>query len=89
MEYHKQLFNLNPDKAKILQEVSGMSGLTKSQIMNDALAVHFGLSDPMVPSRLEIVRAAVRNIKTTTYPAIPPSGLIANEKSAPRKPAKR
>lgn len=94
MDYTKKLFNLNPDKAGILDQVSEMTGQTKSQIMNDALAVAFDLCDPMVESRQETVRLAIARIRSTTkptkppankYPEIPPSGAILND----RKPTRR
>jgi hypothetical protein len=67
---------------------AGISGLTKSQIVNDALKVHFGIQDPMLATRLDVVRAALRNSgpqKGIRYPDLPPSGASANEPTPPAR----
>ncbi len=69
----KQLFNLSPDKADLLDKVSAATGISKSQIMNDALAMHYGINDDMVNSRRESVLLALRNLVKPT-PKLPQPG---------------
>lgn len=64
MNYTKKLFNLRPEKAKMLEEICAMTGLTQAQIVNDALALHYELEpDPMSQSRQVIVRQAAQRIQ--------------------------
>ncbi len=90
----KQLFNLSPDNAQALKSTAGLSGLTKSQIVNHALKVHFGIQYPMLATRLDVVRAALRNSgpqKPTREATPPPSGTSTNatapatRKTTPRR----
>lgn len=94
MNYTKKLFNLNLDKADILEQVANMTALTKSQIMNDALAMAFGMDDKLVQLRQESVRLAIERITGTAkpakppagkYPEIPPSGSLLNERKSVRR----
>lgn len=88
MDYSKQLFNLTHDNAEALKRAASISGLTKSQMVNDALKVHFGIQDPMLATRLDVVRAALRNSgpqKPTREATPPPSGTSTN----PTAPATR
>lgn len=89
MQYHKQIFNLTPDNADKLADLTVKTGLSMSQMVNDSLAHVFGTSSPMINARLDLVRSAVRSTAPGTYPPIPPSGVIANDatrkRPAPRK----
>lgn len=86
MDYVKKLFNLNPGKAEILDSVSEATGISKSQIINDALAIHYGVEDEMVTSRRQTVLLALRQLHKTDSgpnpPAAPPARKPPNKRPA-------
>lgn len=88
MDYSKQLLNLTHDNAEALKRAANISGLTKSQMVNDALKVLLGIQDPMLASRLDVVRAALKDSgqpKGIRYSDLPPSGASANEPTPPAR----
>lgn len=61
-DYTKMVFNISTDRFAVLKAASGATGITMRQIIEDALALHQGHTDPMMLLRQDMVKQAINNL---------------------------